>query len=317
VIARAKFYPVEGKPYHVMFEGQGKKRGEKPKFEIATLYPAEYVIKCLFKLRREPCTKALLKEVATQFPKSLTSQNLEIDKRRNGSLNRVVRAYFGDKGDNSPVLAFRHGEAQDNNKALRAAYAVLATERDCQGSFGAKILHASRLLGHFVKEIKNDRDLTNLGTSAGYSDYFTSKPVSFPTAPEKEKTTSIRINELDLEPIKKLQQDWELPNQQSVITRLIESQEKLAELAKQLLEAKTEINQLQKQKEQMSQVQPQLVTVTTSELEAMIERMVSEKVQQALSNLPVIQPVSQHRESKPTTVTPTKQPEVVDWVWNV
>jgi hypothetical protein len=210
-------------------------------------------------------------------------------------------------------LAFRHGEAQDNNKALRAAYAVLATERDCQGSFGAKILHASRLLGHFVKEIKNDRDLTNLGTSAGYSDYFTSKPVSFPTAPEKEKTTSIRINELDLEPIKKLQQDWELPNQQSVITRLIESQEKLAELAKQLLEAKTEINQLQKQKEQMSQVQPQLVTVTTSELEAMIERMVSEKVQQALSNLPVIQPVSQHRESKPTTVTPTKQPEVVDW----
>ena len=313
VIARAKFYPVEGKPYHVMFEGQGKKRGEKPKFEIATLYPAEYVHKCLAKLRREPSTKALLKEVATQFPKSLTSQNLEIDKRRNGSLNRVVRAYFGDKGDNSPVLAFRHGEAQDNNKALRAAYAVLATERDCQGSFGAKILHASRLLGHFVKEIKNDRDLTNLGTSAGYSDYFTSKPVSFPTAPEKEKTTSIRINELDLEPIKKLQQDWELPNQQSVITRLIESQEKLAELAKQLLEAKTEINQLQKQKEQMSQVQPQLVTVTTSELEAMIERMVSEKVQQALSNLPVIQPVSQHRESKPTTVTPTKQPEVVDW----
>jgi hypothetical protein len=154
VIARAKFYPVEGKPYHVLFEGQGKKRGEKPKFEIATLYPAEYVIKSLARLRRESSTKALLSEVATQFPKSLTRQNLEIDKRRNGSLNRVVRAYFGDKGDKTPVLAFRHGEAQDNNKALRAAYAVLATERDCQGSFGAKILHASRLLGHFVKEIK-------------------------------------------------------------------------------------------------------------------------------------------------------------------
>jgi hypothetical protein len=283
VIARAKFYPVEGKPYHVLFEGQGKKRGEKPKFEIATLYPAEYVIRCLAKLRREPSTKALLKEVATEFPKSLTSQNLEIDKRRNGSLNRVVRAYFGDKGDNSPVLAFRHGEAQDNNKALRAAYAVLTTERDCQGSFGAKILHASRLLGHFVKEIKNDRDLTNLGTSAGYSDYFTTKPVLFPTAPEKEKTTSIRINEFDLEPLKKLQQDWELPNQQSVVTRLIESQEKIAELAKQLLEAKTQINQLQKEKEEMLQVQNQQVTVNQSELEAMIERMVSEKIEQALS----------------------------------
>src|SRR4028118_733788 len=41
VIARAKFSPVEGKSYHVMFEGQGKKRGETPQFEIATLYPAE------------------------------------------------------------------------------------------------------------------------------------------------------------------------------------------------------------------------------------------------------------------------------------
>jgi hypothetical protein len=312
VIARAKFYPVEGKPYHVMFEGQGKKRGEKPKFEIATLYPAEYVIKCLAKLRREPSTKALLKEVATQFPKSLTSQNLEIDKRRNGSLNRVVRAYFGDKGDNSPVLAFRHGEAQDNNKALRAAYAVLATERDCHGSFGAKILHASMLLGHFVKEIKNDRDLTNLGTSAGYSDYFTAKPVSFPVAPEKEKTTSIRINETDLEPIKRLQEHWQLPNQQSVITRLIERHEKTVELGKQLQEYKDRINQLEKEKAQMSQVQTQQITVNQSELEAMIERMVTEKIQQALANLPV-QPDNQASQGKATTQAPAKPQESIDW----
>jgi hypothetical protein len=315
VIARAKFYPIEGKPYHAMFEGQGKKRGEKPKFEIATLYPAEYVIKCLAKLRREPSTKSLLSEVATEFPKSLTSQNLEIDKRRNGSLNRVVRAYFGDKGDNSPVLAFRHGEAQDNNKALRAAYAVLATERDCQGSFGAKILHASRLLGHFVKEIKNDRDLANLGTSAGYSDYFTAKPVSFPTAPEKGKTTSIRVNESDLEPLRQLQERWQLPNQQSVVTRLIERHDLAVELGKQLQEFKSKVNQLEKEKAEMSQVQaqPQQITLTPSELEAMIERMVSEKIEQALSNFPVTQPASQHRESKPTTQQPVKQLEVIDW----
>ena len=317
VIARAKFYPVESKPYHVMFEGQGKKRGEKPKFEIATLYPAEYVIKCLAKLRREPSTKALLKEVATEFPKSLTSQNLEIDKRRNGSLNRVVRAYFGDKDDNSPVLAFRHGEAQDNNKALRAAYAVLATERDCQGSFGAKILHASRLLGHFVKEIKSDRDLANLGTSAGYSDYFTAKPVQYPTAPQKDKTTSIRIKESDLEPLRQLQERWKLPNQQSVVSRLIERHEKTVELGKQLQEFKTRVNQLEnqlkKEKEEMLQVQTQQVTVSKSELEAMIERMVSEKIEQALSNLPVTQQVNQASQSKPTTQAPAKPQEVIDW----
>jgi len=336
VIARAKFYPIEGKPYHAMFEGQGKKRGEKPKFEIATLYPAEYVIKCLAKLRREPSTKSLLSEVATEFPKSLTSQNLEIDKRRNGSLNRVVRAYFGDKGDNSPVLAFRHGEAQDNNKALRAAYAVLATERDCQGSFGAKILHASRLLGHFVKEIKNDRDLVNLGTSAGYSDYFTAKPVQFPTAPEKEKTTSIRVNESDLEALRKLQDFWKLPNQQSVVSKLIERQAQTVELGKQLQEFqaknnqlskqnqefKARINQLEKEKREMSQVTPEPQTEPTTPeqatsnmeaLESRIERLIEEKLSKALSNLAIAQPTSQAAQSKPEIQPTTKKQELVDW----
>jgi len=312
VLARAKFSPVEGKPYHVMFEGQGKKRGEKPVFEIATLYPADFIIKCLARLRREASTKALLKEVTSEFPESITRQNLSISNRRNGSLLRVVREYFGDKGDKTPVLKFRHGDEQDNNKALRAAYAVIATERDCPGSFGAKILHASRLLGHFTKEIKDDRDLVHLGTSAGYSDYFVSKPVSFPAIPEKEKPAMVRVTHTDFEAIKQLQEHWKLPNQQSVVSRLLETQEKLVELGKRLLEANTRINQLEKEKVEMSQVEAQQVTVSLSELEAMIERMVSEKLQQALSTLPVTQPGNQVTESKPASKAPVKQEEI-DW----
>lgn len=335
VIARAKFSPVEGKSYHVMFQGQGKKRGETPVFEIATLYPADYVIKALAKLRREPGTKSLLKEVATEFPKSVTRQNVEIDKRRNGSLNRVVRACFGDKGQDNPVLKFRHGEKQDNCKALRAAYAVLATERDCQGSYGSKILHASRLLGHFTKEIKDDRDLTHIAVTAGYSDYFTSKPVPFPTIPEKEKTHSIRVNESALETIKSLQDRWKLPNQHSVITKLIERQEQTVELgkqlqeyqaknnqlandkremAKQLQELQEKVNQLE-EKAQMSQVQPQSTESTDLEarLEAKLERMIEEKLSKVLSNLAIAQPTSQATESKPASQQPVKQPEVIDW----
>jgi len=322
VLARAKFSPVEGKPYHVMFSGQGKKRGEKPVFEIATLYPAEFVSKCLARLRRESSTKALLKEVAAEFPDSLTRQNVAIGNRRNRSLLRVVAEYFGDKGDKTPVLKFRHGDEQDNNKALRAAYAVMVAERDCQGSFGAKILYASRMLGHFAKEIRDDRDLVKLGTSAGYSDYYVSKPVPFPTIPEKEKPAQVRVFKADYEEIVKLQDFWKLPNQQSVVSRLIERQEKNVELgrqlqekSKQLQELKERINQLEKEKAEMSQVQaqPQQITVTPSELEAMIERMVSEKVEQALASLPVTQQASQTRESKPTTQAPAKPQEVIDW----
>jgi hypothetical protein len=159
ILARAKFAPIEGQAYQVRFEGQGKKRGDKPVFPIATLYPGEYIIKCLQRLRREPSTKALIKEVANESPSDLAAQNQAIDSRRNGSLNRVVRERFGDRGDTVPVLAFRHGEEQDNCKALRAAYGALATERDCERSVGSKMLHYARLLGHFVKENPTDREL--------------------------------------------------------------------------------------------------------------------------------------------------------------
>ncbi len=336
VIARAKFSPVEGKSYHVMFQGQGKKRGETPVFEIATLYPADYVIKALAKLRREPGTKSLLKEVTTEFSKSVTRQNVEIDKRRNGSLNRVVRAYFGDKGQDNPVLKFRHGELQDNCKALRAAYAVLATERDCQGSYGSKILHASRLLGHFTKEIKDDRDLAHIATTAGYSDYFITKPVPFPSLPEKEKPHTVRVNQSDLESLRKLQESWKLPNQQSVVSKLIERQAQTVELGKQLQDYQSKnnqlvkqnkelvnqleqvqarVNQLEQEKAQMSQVQaesPEGASLEVS-LEAKIERLIEEKLSKALSGLALAKPTSQATESKPATQPPAKQQEVIDW----
>jgi hypothetical protein len=63
----------------------------------------------------------------------------------------------------------------------------------------------------------------------------------------------------------------------------------------------------------MSQAQTQQVTVSKSELEAMIERMVSEKIEQALSNLPKSEKVSQTSEGKVKTQAPVKEPEVIDW----
>jgi len=337
ILARAKFSPVEGQAYQVQFEGQGKKRGDKPVFPIATLYPGDYIIKCLNRLRREASTKALLKEVANEFPNDLSAQNRAIDSRRNGSLNRVVRERFGDKGDAVPILAFRHGEEQDNCKALRAAYGALATERDCDRSVGSKMLHYARVLGHFVNENPTDRELQGVVTSLGYSDYFTSKPVPFPTAPQKDKTTSIRVNETDLEALRKLQEFWKLPNQQSVVSKLIERQAQTVELGKQLQkflaknnqlskqnqELQERLNQLEQEKAQMSQVTPEPQTEsttpeqTTSNMEALeskIERLIEEKLSKALSNLAIAQPTeSRPTESRPIFQASAKQVEAIDW----
>ncbi|HEY9652141.1 MAG TPA: protelomerase family protein [Coleofasciculaceae cyanobacterium] len=328
VIARAKFSPVEGKPYQVVFEGQGKKRGKNPVFEIATLYPSAYVSQCLGSLRRSERVASLLKEVRSEFPGDISAQNRAIDSRINGSLNRVVREYFGDKGQENPVLAFRHEQDQDNCTALRAAYSVLATERDCKGSVGTKMLYASQLLGHFVKgEKPNDDDLRAFVRTAKYSDYYATKPVPFPTAPGKEKTTSIRVNESDLEPLKKLQEFWQLPNQQSVVSRLIERHELTVELGKQLQEYKAHINQLEKEKQEMLRVQtqqaqdqaqviaqPQQEESTQMEtLEAKIERLIEEKLSKALSNLAPSQPVQSVQPTQTTQLTPVKKQESVDW----
>lgn len=331
VVARAKFSPVEGKPYHVIFEGQGKKRGKKPVFEIATLYPAAYVSQCLASLRRSDRVASLLKEVRAEFSGNISAQNRAIDSRINGSLNRVVREYFGDKGQENPVLAFRYEQEQDNCTALRAAYAVLATERDCKGSIGTKMLYASQLLGHFVKgENPNDDELRAFVRTAKYSDYYVTKPVPSPTLPEKEKTHSIRVNESDFETIKSLQERWQLPNQQSVVSKLIERQDQTVELGKKLqkFQAKNDhltqekrelvkqleqlqatVNQLEQEKAQMSQVQSQPQESTDKEtLEAKIERLIEEKLSKALSNLAIAQPNNQGSET-PKAQEPVKQEE--------
>ncbi|MGH7999410.1 MAG: protelomerase family protein [Brasilonema sp.] len=344
IIARAKFTAIKDKPYHVMFEGQGKKRGETPVFEIATLYPAEQITKALGRLRKEPSTQALLKEVKAQFPKSVTRQNVEIDNRRGQSLRRVVRAYFGDEGDSTPVLAFRHGEKNDNNKALRAAYAVLATERDCKGGYGAKILHASRILGHFTPEKQDDRVLGKLGTSVGYSDYFVTKPVRF-TEVEVEKEGNAKVYISDLDKIKELQKQWTLPSQKEVVRRLlkevehsqqgerqlVEAQGKIAHLQEALSSYEKQMNQLQSENQQLKEEreavnqQPQVKETieVTEAIEASSDNRIDKLEAQMAQMMAMMQQMvsgtastkSQVEES-PAPVAPRKQPapkQEIDW----
>ncbi|MUH00507.1 hypothetical protein F7734_52860 [Scytonema sp. UIC 10036] len=313
ILARARFTPVEGQPYKVLFGGQGKKRGLDTSFEIATLYPGEYIIKCLSRLRNEPGTKSLLIEVANEFPKDLAKQNTAIDNRRGQSLRRVVRDYFGDKYTENPALELREGDDQNNNKALRAACAALIIERDYPGSIGSKMLAFGRFLGHIaLTEKPSDSNLKNIVTTLGYSDYYVRKPIPYPTAPqkEKEKTASVRVTESDFELIKNLQSAWELSTQPAVIARLLKFykhgtkeileaksqcdrlKEELVQANDQIIKLKEEISAMQLQPQSQPEQQPQ---VASGDLRAMIQEIIREELQGMQVN---------------TTPTPTSIPQI-------
>jgi hypothetical protein len=310
ILVRAKFTSIKGQDYQVKFSGQGKKRGEIPIFNIATLYPAKYIIEKLNQLRSHYTITQLIADIESQFSNDIAAQNRSVDSRRNQSLNRVVREFFGDKGEANPVLAFRDGEDQDNCKALRAAYLCLATARDCQGSIGAKMLHAAKLAGHFVSgENVTDRDLNNIITTLGYSDYYTTKFIPFTTMPEREKSHQVRAYQSDYEVITQLQKDWNCNNQQEVITKLISDYRNRVEIAKELQELKIEnaklkaeleqVNQeLQESKQELETMKTQeFITVSPTDLEALIDRKISEALARVQPTA-VIQPQTKPAQTK-------------------
>ncbi|MHC5820073.1 MAG: protelomerase family protein [Nostoc sp.] len=344
ILARGKFTAIAGEAYQVMFEGQGKKRGEKPVFKISTLYPASYVIERLEHLRKDASVTELLKLVKSEFPDDLAAQNKAIEDRRGNSLRRVVQEYFGGKDTEEPLLNFREGQEQNDCTALRAACACLVTERDCRGSVGAKMYFAACFLGHITPGAKiSDSDLKHITTTLGYSDYYTTKPVGFPDGPGKPKLSNIRVNSSDLEAIRHLQEKLQTPNHQSVVRELISSYNNRKDIAKQLQPAQQKVaqleeqikqlqennnqleaqvkqlqennnqleitnNQLQQEKDSMSGTQqPQTVTLNVTELDSWLEKKVIEMV----NKLALGGTIAPATIATPAKVAPPK--EEIDW----
>ncbi|WP_193200597.1 protelomerase family protein [Nostoc sp. MG11] len=326
ILARGKFTPVEGSAYQVVFEGQGKKRGQNPVFKISTLFAASYIIERLNHLCQDGSVKELLQQVTNEFKSNVAAQNKAIEDKRGNSLRRVVQEYFGGKDKQEPLLNFRHGQEQNDCKALRAACACLVTERDRPGSVGAKMLFYGMFLGHITPgEKPSDQDLKHVVTSLGYADYYVTKPVKFPDSPEKEKTSNVKVSPADLEFIHQLQTDLELPNQKSVVARLVEIYKNAASIAKKLQEAQQttahlearvkqlseQNNELQKTNNQLQadNQQPQTITLNTTELDDWLEKKVFAAVEKALQGQ-VITPAAV-ATSIPVKVAPPK--EEIDW----
>ena len=203
------------------------------------------------------------------------------------------------------MLAIRHGEEQDNCKALRAAYAALATERDCPKSIGEKMLHAARLLGHYVGEKPTDSSLRQTVTTLGYLDYYSNKPVPFPnnSVEDKQPKANVRVFADDLKAIKELQEKWELPNQQATVRNLIELAQKAKELEEKLLDTQAQLEEFKNQQLEKTD------TETMENIESTISRILDEKLSQLIPQLQQVESTSTNNK----TAKPKPKEDDTDW----
>ncbi|MFM6136143.1 MAG: hypothetical protein ACKPCP_18635, partial [Sphaerospermopsis kisseleviana] len=203
------------------------------------------------------------------------TQNRKIEDRRGNSLRRVVQEFFGGKNTETPVLNFRDGEDQNDCKALRAAYLCLAVERDCKGSLGSQMLLAAKLAGHFTNETPTDKDLNNLVTTLGYSDYYTTKPVPFPEITNnintmKTKQIIIRCTQESKIKIDRFCRELQL-TQSQIIENLIENYQKPDTENKQIEELEGNYQELVKVVK-LKELEIQELKDRIEELELMLDK---------------------------------------------
>ena len=321
IVARAKFTPVEGEEYLVQFEGQGKKRGEKPVFPISLLVPVEEFLKAFRKFRANPDLKTILKTARSEASGDIPKQNRIIDKLSNKLLNRVVKAEFEEilPPRNEVEDRLEDEEADINNTALKSAYLAIATKRDCSGSPARQMLFASKLAGHFIdvdpddqKRLKKiDRELQHLVTTLGYMSYHIKGEVPFfqpqKTTVPNNQLSRTRLLPQDREQLDEWEELWGMPNQAETMHKVFE----LARIALSIQSQPTE----QKQQETESMDNPSL-----SQLEQKFEayqQQTEEKFNQLLKLLQNPQTtetstIPEVQQPKPERKLTPKQPSR-DW----
>jgi len=316
ILARANFklvkaselnYPEHQPETHwLMFEGQGKKLGKAVPYPIATLYPSAFIIKALKRLRNSPECKQLIADIESEFPNDLIKQNDAIDSRRNTSLNRVVREDLAD------ILAVRHERENISCGSLRAAYARLATERDCPPDKN-DLMWASRLLGHFSE----GGDIRGLLTTAGYFDYYIdSEEILLLGVPNFEKRIAFRGYESDVNEVRAWMDKYSISSQ-------MEAFKKIWELAKEAMKVREEnlaSPQCQESVE-VTQTNQEDEMISEEKLTALIERIVERKVSEAMNRLPekpkVVPITRSHSEatvnSQQSTAAKSEESATKDW----
>lgn len=298
----------------LIFSGQGKKKKVSQDFgayPIASLFPGDFTVKALARLRKFPQVKGFVKTAESELiaegkedeikklydePKKQAYEwEVAVNKKLDLKTSRMIINAI--QRELPEVLLTRFDKNSISASSLRAAYARLATVRDCPRSTN-ELLWASRLLGHKKSEdlktllaevqdslktterreeinISQDGGLKALMTTAGYFDYYIAdgEEVPLAQAPKRskapEKTSNIRGYQSDIEFIKSKQEEWGVGTNAEVLRKIIE-------LAKEALEARERrFNEPQEVEENNEE---DTITMNKEELIALVEEVIDRKL---------------------------------------
>jgi hypothetical protein len=269
-----QYQPVS---HWIKFSGQAKKRRNTAinYTPIAVLFPADFILKSVKRLRKMPEVATVVKEIKAEITELelprlkeqysgealeyqvVIKENEYLDNRFGSKQNKLLQTQL-------KSLDIRHGKDSISRSSLRAAYARLAVARDCPASKN-DLLWASRLLGH--KDEKSD--LRAVLTTLGYFDYYLEKDTEVPLldTPKSEITVIFRGYANDVEAVKAFQEKFDINSQAETFRKLWElAQETLQNRERQLYTQQTE-------------------EMINDELLAKIDQIVEEKVNRALAGL--------------------------------
>ncbi|MEL7039359.1 MAG: protelomerase family protein [Cyanobacteria bacterium J06592_8] len=295
-------FEVSGE-YSLLFkEGLLKQKGnEVPPFQFPVLFPAQFILERLKYLRKDQTIKSAIRQIEKECPDDEVAQNKIISDR----IGRTVRAKVAGLLEKNQIDV-RWGDENINQKGLRAAYACLAVARDYSGSQGHKMLKYGQILGHLVEEAEISKpDLNNLVTSLGYADYYVPSGVKvpFPEAPKipvaREQNKSIRIRPQTQDRIKSLSLEDE--NYSDTLNRIMDESERVPNLEKALLNAKTEIEQLKTKMTATEQIkQPQ------QETKSMDKAAIKELIKECLGEMNLTATTTVETTVEPVTERPSR-----------
>ena len=308
----------------LMFSGQVKKRRNTAaeRYPIATLFPSDFIIKSVKRLRRMPEVieqikaievdlKPLIADINANYTKPeerdyqiALAKNEAVDDKFETVTNRVVKVAL------PKVLEVRHGKTAITRSSLRAAYACLAVARDCPSGKN-DLLWASRLLGH--KE--EGGDLRALLTTAGYFDYYIEKDATVPLLdePKAEATAVWRGYVSDVNEVRAFQERFDTGNHP-------ETFHKIWELAKEAMEARerklfVKVEEVEKVEEIKVQKEEVSTVINKEELLSEVSQMIDgklasilEKIESIANPAPTPTPISTATE---LAAVPTPTPTVI------